>query len=60
MWAAFANRLEQLPEDFRPARPADRDRYASITMEYCALRLLGSAALGRAARVDVAGLSVPS
>jgi alkylation response protein AidB-like acyl-CoA dehydrogenase len=60
MWMAFANRLEQLLEDYRPADEVNRDRYATIVMDYYALRLLGSAALGRAARgeVDVAGLSV--
>lgn len=60
MWMAFANRLEQLLEDYRPADEVNRDRYATIVMDYHALRLLGSAALGRAARgeVDVAGLSV--
>ena len=57
---AFANRLEQLLEDYRPADEVNRDHYATIVMDYYALRLLGSAALGRAARgdVDVAGLSV--
>jgi alkylation response protein AidB-like acyl-CoA dehydrogenase len=60
MWMAFANRLEQLLEDYRPSDEVNRDRYARIVMDYYALRLLGSAALGRAARgeVDVAGLSV--
>lgn len=60
MWMAFANRLEQLLEDYRPADEVNRDRYATIVMDYHALRLLGSAALGRAARgeVDVATLSV--
>lgn len=60
MWLAFANRLEQLLEDYRPADAMNRDRYATVAMDYYALRLLGSAALGRAARgeVDVAGLSV--
>jgi alkylation response protein AidB-like acyl-CoA dehydrogenase len=60
MWMAFANRLEQLLEDYRPADEVNRDHYATIVMDYYALRLLGSAALGRAARgdVDVAGLSV--
>jgi alkylation response protein AidB-like acyl-CoA dehydrogenase len=60
MWMAFANRLEQLLEDFQPADELNQDHYASIVMDYYALRLLGSRALGRAARgdVDVAGLSV--
>ena len=60
MWMAFANRLEQLLEDYRPVDEVNADHYATIAMDYCALRLLGSRALGRAARgdVDVAGLSV--
>ncbi|AFC52318.1 acyl-CoA dehydrogenase family protein [Mycobacterium paraintracellulare] len=60
MWMAFANRLEQLLEDYRPADELNADHYATIVMDYYALRLLGSAALGRAARgdVDVAALSV--
>ena len=60
MWTAFANRLEQLLEDFRPVGAVERDRYATIAMDYQALRLLGSAALGQAARGerDVPGVSV--
>ena len=60
MWMAFANWLEQLLEDFRPVDELNNGHYATIVMDYCALRLLGSAALGRAARgdLDVAGLSV--
>ncbi|MGV0794256.1 acyl-CoA dehydrogenase family protein [Mycolicibacterium sp. XJ1819] len=60
MWLAFANRLQQLLEDFRPACAVDRDRYATIAMDYQALRLLGSVALGQAARGerDVPGVSV--
>lgn len=60
MWMAFANRLEQLLEDYRPADAVNAAHYATIVMDYYALRLLGSAALGRAARgeVDVAALSV--
>jgi alkylation response protein AidB-like acyl-CoA dehydrogenase len=50
MWMAFANRMQQLLEDYRPAGALDRDRYATIAMDYQALRLLGSAALGQAAR----------
>jgi alkylation response protein AidB-like acyl-CoA dehydrogenase len=60
MWMAFANRLEQLLEDFHPIGEANRDRYATIAMDYQALRLLGSVALGRAARGerDIPGVSV--
>jgi alkylation response protein AidB-like acyl-CoA dehydrogenase len=60
MWLAFANRLEQLLEDFRPVGALNRDRYATTAMDYQALRLLGSAALGQAARGerDVPSVSV--
>ena len=60
MWMSFATRLEQLLEDFRPVGAVNRDRYASIVMDYQALRLLGSAALGQAARGerDVPAVSV--
>jgi alkylation response protein AidB-like acyl-CoA dehydrogenase len=60
MWMAFANRLEQLLEDYRPVGELNRDRYATIAMDYQALRLLGSVALGQAARGerDIPGISV--
>ena len=60
MWTAFANRLEQLLEDFRPAGEVERDQYATIAMDYQALRLMGSAALGQAARGerDIPAVSV--
>lgn len=60
MWMAFANRLQQMLEDYRPAGELERDRYATIAMDYQALRLLGSVALGQAARGerDVPGISV--
>jgi alkylation response protein AidB-like acyl-CoA dehydrogenase len=60
MWMAFANRMEQLLEDYRPVGELNRDRYASIAMDYQALRLLGSVALGQAARGerDIPGISV--
>jgi alkylation response protein AidB-like acyl-CoA dehydrogenase len=60
MWMSFANRLNQLLEDFRPVGAVNRDRYATIAMDYQALRLLGSAALGQAARGerDIPAVSV--
>ena len=60
MWLHFAERLEDLVRDFRPKGPVDRDRYATLVIDAHALRLLGSAALARAARgdQDVAALSV--
>jgi alkylation response protein AidB-like acyl-CoA dehydrogenase len=60
LWLAFADRLDELVEDFTPATVLDRDRYATLAMDATALRLLGSAALARAARgeEDVAAISV--
>ncbi len=60
MWTSFAKRLEDLLTDFRPVGSLERDQYATIAMDYQALRLQGSAALARAARgaTDVAALSV--
>ncbi len=60
MWLGFADRLDNLITDFRPATALDRDRYATSVMDYQALRLLGSVALARAARgeEDVPALSV--
>ncbi|BBY46516.1 acyl-CoA dehydrogenase family protein [Mycolicibacterium celeriflavum] len=60
MWMSFANRLSQLLEDFRPVGAVNRDRYATIAMDYQALRLLGSKALGQAARGerDIPAVSV--
>src|SRR5215213_8100132 len=60
MWLGFADRLGQTLESFDPVGALQRDEYARIAMDYQALRLLGSAALARAARGegDTAGLSV--
>ncbi len=60
MWMAFANRLEQLLQDYQPVGEVNRDRYATMAMDYQALRLLGSVALGQAARGerDIPGVSV--
>jgi alkylation response protein AidB-like acyl-CoA dehydrogenase len=60
MWLAFANRMGQLLADLRPSSALDRDRYATIAMDYQALRLMGSAALGQAARGerDIPAVSV--
>jgi alkylation response protein AidB-like acyl-CoA dehydrogenase len=60
MWMAFANRMAQLLEDYRPVGELNQDRYATIAMDYQALRLLGSAALGQAARGerDIPSVSV--
>ncbi|PKV82207.1 acyl-CoA dehydrogenase family protein [Nocardia fluminea] len=60
LWLSFADRLRELIEDFRPETVLERDRFATMVMDNQALRLLGSAALARAARgdQDVAALSV--
>lgn len=60
MWMAFANRLRQTLGEYRPVGEVNADRFASMVMDYQALRLLGSAALARTARGegDVAALSV--
>jgi alkylation response protein AidB-like acyl-CoA dehydrogenase len=60
MWMAFADRLRDLLEDFRPVGAVEADRYATIAMDTQALRLLGSAALAREARGEGtgAGMSV--
>lgn len=60
MWLSFAEQLDGVLRDFRPTHVLDRDRYATLAMDAQALRLLGSAALARAARgeADVAALSV--
>ncbi|WP_046315773.1 acyl-CoA dehydrogenase family protein [Mycobacterium sp. UM_Kg1] len=60
MWLGFADRLDNIIADFHPEGALERDRFATAVMDYQALRLLGSAALARAARgeEDVAALSV--
>jgi alkylation response protein AidB-like acyl-CoA dehydrogenase len=60
LWLGYADRLQDLVNDFQPADELARDHYATLAMDNQALRLLGLAALARAARgeQDVAGLSV--
>jgi alkylation response protein AidB-like acyl-CoA dehydrogenase len=60
LWLSYADRLQELVEDFRPSAALDHDRYAGLVMDNQALRLLGSVALARAARgdEDVPALSV--
>ncbi|MBF6170126.1 acyl-CoA dehydrogenase family protein [Nocardia blacklockiae] len=60
LWLSYADRLGHLLDHFHPATALDADRYATLVLDAYALRLLGSAALSRAARgdTDVAGLSV--
>jgi alkylation response protein AidB-like acyl-CoA dehydrogenase len=60
MWLLFADRLDNLIADCRPRTPLERDQYASMIMDYHALRAMGSAALARAARgeADMSSVSV--
>lgn len=60
MWLGFADRMDNMLADFRPATDLDRDQYASTIMNKQALRLLGSVALARAARGedDTSAISV--
>jgi alkylation response protein AidB-like acyl-CoA dehydrogenase len=60
MWLGFADRMNNLLADFRPTTALQRDQYATLVMDHEALRLLGSAALARAARgeQDTASVSV--
>ncbi|WP_179475766.1 acyl-CoA dehydrogenase family protein [Mycolicibacterium vinylchloridicum] len=52
LWLSYADRLQEFIDDWRPASALDRDHYATLIMDTWALRLLGSAELGRAAREE--------
>jgi alkylation response protein AidB-like acyl-CoA dehydrogenase len=52
LWLSYADRLEEMVEDWRPSSALDRDRFATLVMDNQALRLLGSVALAKAARGD--------
>ena len=60
MWLMLADRIDNLMADCRPRTDVERDRFASTIIDYQALRAMGSAALGRAARgeMDTASISV--
>ena len=60
MWLMLADRIDNLMADCRPRTDVERDRFASTIIDYQALRAMGSAALGRAARgeQDNASISV--
>ncbi|MEU6352576.1 acyl-CoA dehydrogenase family protein [Streptomyces sp. NPDC047072] len=60
MWLGEAERMSEVLRDFRPTNTLEKDWYATLVMDLQALRLLGSAALARAARgeQDVPALSV--
>jgi alkylation response protein AidB-like acyl-CoA dehydrogenase len=50
LWMGYVDLLHELTADFTPSGTLSRDRYASLVMDAYALRLMGSAALARAAR----------
>ncbi|MCV7103713.1 acyl-CoA dehydrogenase family protein [Mycobacterium palustre] len=50
LWTGYVDLLHALTADFEPSGTLERDRYATLVMDAQALRLLGSAALARAAR----------
>jgi alkylation response protein AidB-like acyl-CoA dehydrogenase len=50
LWMGYVDLLHELTVDFKPSGVLERDRYATLVMDSQALRLLGSAALARAAR----------
>ena len=52
LWLSYADRLQELVEDYPRRTQLDRDSYATLVMDNQALRLLGSMALARAARGD--------
>jgi alkylation response protein AidB-like acyl-CoA dehydrogenase len=52
LWLSYADRLQELVEDYSCRTTLDRDSYATLVMDNQALRLLGSMALARAARGD--------
>jgi alkylation response protein AidB-like acyl-CoA dehydrogenase len=60
LWLSYADRLQELVEDYPCRTTLDRDSYATLVMDNQALRLLGSMALARAARggEDAGALSV--
>ncbi|MCV7423148.1 acyl-CoA dehydrogenase family protein [Mycobacterium yunnanensis] len=60
MWLGFADRIDNMITDFSPKSELERDQFATIVMDYQALRAMGSISLARAARgeVDVASVSV--
>jgi alkylation response protein AidB-like acyl-CoA dehydrogenase len=50
LWMDYADMLHALTVEFGPSGALQRDHYATLVMDRHALRLLGSAALARAAR----------
>jgi len=60
LWMGYADQLQEMTADFEPSGELERGSYATLVMDYEALRLLGSVTLARAARgeEDVASQSV--
>lgn len=60
LWLSYADRLQEFIDDWTPSAPLDRDAHITLIMDTWALRLLGSAELGRASRGhgDPASMSV--
>jgi alkylation response protein AidB-like acyl-CoA dehydrogenase len=60
LWLSYADRLQDLIDDWQPRTVVEKDQFATLVMDDYALRGLGSIALARAARgdEDVAALSV--
>ncbi|MEB3979874.1 acyl-CoA dehydrogenase family protein [Mycobacterium sp. 663a-19] len=52
LWLDYAAMLHALTVDSGPSGPLQRDLYATLVMDCYALRLMGSAALAKAARGD--------
>jgi alkylation response protein AidB-like acyl-CoA dehydrogenase len=50
LWMDYADMLQALTVEFRPSGKLQRDHYATLVMDCHAMRLMGSAALARAAR----------
>jgi alkylation response protein AidB-like acyl-CoA dehydrogenase len=60
LWIGYADRLRELLANFHPSGLLPQDHYASLVMDFEALRMLGSTAMARAHRgdQDVPSLSV--
>ncbi|MDM4139884.1 MULTISPECIES: acyl-CoA dehydrogenase family protein [Mycobacterium] len=50
LWLDYADMLHAMTVESSPSGPVQRDRYATLVMDYYAMRLLGSATLAKAAR----------
>jgi hypothetical protein len=59
LWLSYADRFQDLIDDWRPHTIVEKDQFATRVMDNYALRGLGSTALARAARGDEA-VAAPS